>query len=168
MAALDCKLSGNLKISICRPWRDLNTQPSDLESDALPLRHGVFKNQWPWQIFNFFQNMLTCLSRIKSFAPGEAWTHGLQIMRLTRCLLRYGSLLMSQNDSNLRNFILCKKCWQKWPHSRKFCRTLHLARFYCLYSPELPPHSTSRTKGKQILAWLDELEERLPDGCLRL
>ena len=24
------------------------------------------------------------------FAPGEARTHGLQIMRLTRCLLRYG------------------------------------------------------------------------------
>ena len=23
------------------PWRDLNTQPSDLESDALPLRHKV-------------------------------------------------------------------------------------------------------------------------------
>jgi predicted amidophosphoribosyltransferase len=65
-------------------------------------------------------------------------------------------LLMSQNDSILRNFFLCKKCWQKWPHSRKFCRTLHLARLYCLYSPELPPHSTSRTKGgKQILAWLN-------------
>ena len=26
----------------------------------------------------------------KIFAPGEARTHGLQIMRLTRCLLRYG------------------------------------------------------------------------------
>ena len=26
----------------------------------------------------------------KKFAPGEARTHGLQIMRLTRCLLRYG------------------------------------------------------------------------------
>ena len=26
----------------------------------------------------------------KGFAPGEARTHGLQIMRLTRCLLRYG------------------------------------------------------------------------------
>jgi hypothetical protein len=26
----------------------------------------------------------------KTFAPGEARTHGLQIMRLTRCLLRYG------------------------------------------------------------------------------
>ena len=29
----------------------------------------------------------------KTFAPGEARTHGLQIMRLTRCLLRYGGLL---------------------------------------------------------------------------
>ena len=26
------------------------------------------------------------------FAPGEARTHGLQIMRLTRCLLRYGGI----------------------------------------------------------------------------
>ena len=26
----------------------------------------------------------------KEIAPGEARTHGLQIMRLTRCLLRYG------------------------------------------------------------------------------
>ena len=26
-------------------------------------------------------------------APGEARTHGLQIMRLTRCLLRYGGLV---------------------------------------------------------------------------
>ena len=28
----------------------------------------------------------------KCLAPGEARTHGLQIMRLTRCLLRYGGL----------------------------------------------------------------------------
>ena len=28
----------------------------------------------------------------KKFAPGEARTHGLQIMRLTRCLLRYGGI----------------------------------------------------------------------------
>ena len=28
-------------------------------------------------------------------APGEARTHGLQIMRLTRCLLRYGGLVIS-------------------------------------------------------------------------
>ena len=31
----------------------------------------------------------------KSFAPGEARTHGLQIMRLTRCLLRYRGLGVS-------------------------------------------------------------------------
>ena len=30
-------------------------------------------------------------------APGEARTHGLQIMRLTRCLLRYGGLLVVQD-----------------------------------------------------------------------
>ena len=29
-------------------------------------------------------------------APGEARTHGLQIMRLTRCLLRYGGLVNYQ------------------------------------------------------------------------
>ena len=36
----------------------------------------------------------------KDFAPGEARTHGLQIMRLTRCLLRYRGLV-----SNLPSFI---------------------------------------------------------------
>ena len=30
------------------PRRDLNTQPSDLESDALPLRHGVTLAHCPW------------------------------------------------------------------------------------------------------------------------
>ena len=29
------------------------------------------------------------------FAPGEARTHGLQIMRLTRCLLRYRGLVIT-------------------------------------------------------------------------
>ena len=33
---------------------------------------------------------LTAIIGIKISAPGEARTHGLQIMRLTRCLLRYG------------------------------------------------------------------------------
>ena len=32
------------------------------------------------------------INNIKSVAPGEARTHGLQIMRLTRCLLRYGGV----------------------------------------------------------------------------
>ena len=38
------------------------------------------------------QEMKKCLP-----APGEARTHGLQIMRLTRCLLRYGGLLAVQD-----------------------------------------------------------------------
>ena len=33
----------------CWPRRDLNTQPSDLESDALPLRHGVTDQEWRLQ-----------------------------------------------------------------------------------------------------------------------
>ena len=33
---------------------------------------------------------------MKRIAPGEARTHGLQIMRLTRCLLRYGGILPSK------------------------------------------------------------------------
>ena len=34
----------------------------------------------------------------KEFAPGEARTHGLQIMRLTRCLLRYGGITRENLD----------------------------------------------------------------------
>ena len=43
------------------------------------------------------------------FYPGEARTHGLQIMRLTRCLLRYGGInkckpvfYMRDRDVNIR------------------------------------------------------------------
>ena len=40
------KIDGILRKILLWPRRDLNTQPSDLESDALPLRHGV---DWPWR-----------------------------------------------------------------------------------------------------------------------
>ena len=33
---------GSIKSHIFWPWRDLNTQPSDLESDSLPLCHRVY------------------------------------------------------------------------------------------------------------------------------
>ena len=39
---------------------------------------------------------------VKKLAPGEARTHGLQIMRLTRCLLRYGGF-----NYSLLNFLTC-------------------------------------------------------------
>ena len=38
----------------------------------------------------------------KTPAPGEARTHGLQIMRLTRCLLRYGGTLSSRGEKSQR------------------------------------------------------------------
>ena len=45
-------------------------------------------------------------------APGEARTHGLQIMRLTRCLLRYGGISMWGADKSFvhscNNQILAK------------------------------------------------------------
>ena len=58
-----------------------------------------------WYCYNYFDILLIFLTKynqslvvwvsktinipIKMSAPGEARTHGLQIMRLTRCLLRY-------------------------------------------------------------------------------
>ena len=45
----------------------------------------------------------------KTFAPGEARTHGLQIMRLTRCLLRYGGLLRAMGKNYGVDTDLCKK-----------------------------------------------------------
>ena len=70
---------------------------------------------------------LTAIIGIKISAPGEARTHGLQIMRLTRCLLRYGgtlTVLATQHKPTCH----CKQwrrknCCQKWdlnprPHTR--------------------------------------------------
>ena len=42
----------------------------------------------------------------KSVAPGEARTHGLQIMRLTRCLLRYGGTTLPKKKI-LKVQIIC-------------------------------------------------------------
>ena len=39
-------------------------------------------------------------NNVKQFAPGEARTHGLQIMRLTRCLLRYRGRCNAQEFKN--------------------------------------------------------------------
>ena len=40
------------------------------------------------------EEMVLTISKDKSNAPSEAQTHGLQIMRLTRCQLRYRGLVM--------------------------------------------------------------------------
>ena len=46
--SITCKWTGFLNDINKNAWprRDLNTQPSDLESDALPLRHGVLYFIW--------------------------------------------------------------------------------------------------------------------------
>ena len=52
---------------------------------------GLCKHKLPLHYFMRIKNdmELKIISK-KKIAPGEARTHGLQIMRLTRCLLRYG------------------------------------------------------------------------------
>ena len=42
-----------------------------------------------------FQDIFRFVLQNKRIAPGEARTHGLQIMRLTRCLLRYGGTVLN-------------------------------------------------------------------------
>ena len=51
----------------------------------------------------------------KTFAPGEARTHGLQIMRLTRCLLRYGGTFSPMTHPSLPKHSLGWKSQKKNP-----------------------------------------------------
>ena len=51
-------------------------------------------------------------------APGEARTHGLQIMRLTRCLLRYGGKLRDIGKNYGVDTDLCKKISKKGMYPR--------------------------------------------------
>ena len=69
------------------PRRDLNTQPSDLESDALPLRHGVLTAKlelkmssisglmWPHneRIYSFSLIISTSWWKVFCFLSGESW-----------------------------------------------------------------------------------------------
>ena len=51
----------------------------------------LYKNRTQLIVAEISKQELSCQQK---FAPGEARTHGLQIMRLTRCLLRYGGLYL--------------------------------------------------------------------------
>lgn len=63
----------------------------------------------------FPANIQLCSGRQK-IAPGEARTHGLQIMRLTRCLLRYGG---SPLHGEFHSVTLLPTTWDRW---QKFVR----------------------------------------------
>ena len=54
----------------------------------------------------FSTDKLRKRKKIKRYAPSEARTHGLQIMRLTRCLLRYGGLLFPLLSPPVNDY-----CW---------------------------------------------------------
>ncbi len=49
----------------------------------------------------------------KKIAPGEARTHGLQIMRLTRCLLRYRGLVIVRGANFYPNAHVCTPILQE-------------------------------------------------------
>ena len=64
----------------------------------------------------------------KRFAPGEARTHGLQIMRLTRCLLRYGGLW--KNFLNLQYTLIFEwfsVLWKKIVHGENWVKVWNLS-----------------------------------------
>ena len=77
-----------------------------LRSDIKLLQPGRLDNSYlsTLTIWGYQQKKKICLrplSSAKSFAPGEARTHGLQIMRLTRCLLRYGGTVFKEDKISL-------------------------------------------------------------------
>ena len=57
----------------------------------------------------FVGSLPASVKQMQKYAPGEARTHGLQIMRLTRCLLRYGG-----TSDALSKAINLRKLLQRW------------------------------------------------------
>ena len=90
----------------------------------LIFNQGIFSFHRIWiQLLLYFVNYNT-----KEFAPGEARTHGLQIMRLTRCLLRYGGTVEQSSKGIMLNLLLIKVessmivvCWYNWKKWIKQC-----------------------------------------------
>ena len=73
----------------CWPRRDSNTQPSDLESDALPLRHGV--NQVPPR---FELGSLDSKSRVLTITPwNPVHSYPPKIFLTVSCRVRTGDLV---------------------------------------------------------------------------
>ena len=62
--------------------------------------HGFFF--WP-ELYRLIKTLNKNFE--KGIAPGEARTHGLQIMRLTRCLLRYGGTMYKSYYQKIRHIL---------------------------------------------------------------
>ena len=83
--------------------------------------------------------------RGKTVAPGEARTHGLQIMRLTRCLLRYGGICNCTVTFLLMLGQAKQKCFVKKFPVRRGIRTPALIR-----GPEISSHPLSGDKAAAL------------------
>ena len=83
---------------------------------------------------------------IKSIAPGEARTHGLQIMRLTRCLLRYGGSVTVESKTMrklLPFFIWIVNGLLIVQLDSKNSKTNHKISFLVMRQPGIEPGSTA-------------------------
>ena len=92
----------------------------------------------------------------KGNAPGEARTHGLQIMRLTRCLLRYGGDTFSWADH----------CYRPGGENRSGVGQNHIlslekdlthasaGNFFYIYLQNLPKQNIYRTYKNKIFTEL--------------
>ena len=64
------------------------------DGSSLFLDWGIYyKNEQDPLLSRKDEKLMGSKMKKKRFAPGEARTHGLQIMRLTRCLLRYRGIV---------------------------------------------------------------------------
>jgi hypothetical protein len=81
--------------------RESNTQPSDLESDALPLRHGSLCMRKGWSLFsgNLVVHYLHLLQTIFCSMPWE-WKHTTWSSQLTVASNKWMNVVAASSTSN--------------------------------------------------------------------
>ena len=85
------------------------------------------------------------VSERKRFAPGEARTHGLQIMRLTRCLLRYRGTVLGRVTIHVQ---IQRICVQR--HASKYASAGNRTRVNCLEGSYAHHYTTDACEGPVV------------------
>ena len=103
--------------------------------------------QFSQQTNSIFQKIVK-LEKKKIFAPGEARTHGLQIMRLTRCRLRYRGLVITYKVFCGQECSVIRCCY-------------HAKSIFPFFLPKLNQYfyvilqkNSSRNGTDQIIVWI--------------
>ena len=100
------------KIKYFWPRRDSNTQPSDLESDALPLRHGVTVYWW-WDFgLEKREGSTEIWTRIAGFKVQSANHYTIEPCLATVFKREYWIICIEDNI----NIILTLQCYMDWCH----------------------------------------------------